>query len=175
MHSDSGIVLGTDREGNVVIDRIEAYSPASKLPIVMKGLRLIEMNDIKVNEENSSSSSSNNGYSRLKKIRKMISLVKKEKIKFVFLEPNLTLTSFNHVIDIEIKGSIYTMKLPLGAVYDMKAFSVDVQEMIWEYEYPLRKLVFDIDTKNKQVYLSTQEEEDLPFRLLLQSGEGDEL
>lgn len=160
-HSDTGVVFGLDKENKVIITKLEKHSPSSTLLILTKGLRLLKINDAIVDNE---------GSEGLKKIKKIIyNLNNKDKIKFEFIEPSIVISIYSCILDIEIDNTIYTLNLPIGAVYNIEKFSDDIQNMMNQQGYPLSLININIDPLKKQVFF-TSDENDLPFRLLFGSG-----
>jgi hypothetical protein len=96
--------------------------------ITIKGLRLFKINDVLIKNE---------GYEGLKKIKKMIYNLNNNTIKYEFLEPLLVISIYSSILDIEMDSIIYTLKLPIGAVYDILKFSNDIQNIINQQGYPL--------------------------------------
>lgn len=162
LHSDSGIVFGLDYEKKIVIESLEELSPSSEFSILTNGLRLLKINDENILDFGF-------GFLALKKVRKIITKINKNKIKFEFLEPTLSITKFSNILDIEIDNKIYSLKLPVGAVYDMNRFALQIQENLNRRNYPLSSINFNMSQKKKQVHISVNEN-DMPFRLLFASG-----
>jgi hypothetical protein len=111
----------------------------------------------------------NKGTEGLKKTNKMIHNLNNNTIRYEFIEPLIVISMYSSVLDIEINSIIYTLKLPIGAVYDMLKFSNDIQSIIDAQGYPLCFITVRIDAIKKQVYF-TSNEDTLPFRLLFGTG-----
>lgn len=112
----------------------------------------------------------NEGSEGLKKSKKMIyNLDNKSKVKYDFIEPLLVISMYSSILDIEIDSVIYSLKLPIGAIYDISKFSNDIQNIINEQGYPLNLINIKIDAIKKQVFFKS-DENSLPFRLLFGTG-----
>jgi hypothetical protein len=157
-HPDTGIIWGLDSEHCVIIDTIEVGSPASQIQQLIHGLRLVRLNEHHIEAKNNSS---------LSKLLHFIVSLPKNPIEYEFLEPILVITSFGNIIDVQIDHQIYSIELPIGAVYDLILFQKVVQAIIERTHPKLVGFEINIHETKRQISFTSSI---YSFKLLFGSG-----
>lgn len=88
-------------------------------------------------------------------------------MEFEFIEPVLILTPFSNVLDIQIEGKIYSVELPVGAVYDLDQFKYTIRESMIK----VNKIFYDVNVEvigaKRQIHFQSANH---TFRLLFATG-----
>eukprot|EP01038_Epipyxis_sp_PR26KG_P005825 gene5825-8032_t len=104
-HPDTGIIWGLDSEKCVIISSIEENSEASKLPYLIKNMKLVKINDLTIQKGNSKS---------LQLVFQQLLKLSDESVNLEFLEPILIINKFSCKLDLEADNQVFTITLPIG-------------------------------------------------------------
>jgi hypothetical protein len=156
-HPDSGIIWTLDHENCVVVDSVDQDSPLIDDPTLVKGLRLLRINDRKISQRDPNS---------LRLLYKYMLQLNEEPIELEFEEPLVIITEFSNMLNIEIDSEEYVVALPVGAVYDLDTFEASVQEIFAGLEN-VKWVQMIIDKRKRQVSFRSDE---FRFKLLFKTG-----
>lgn len=159
-HPDSGLLYELDEENCVVIADIESDSIATKFPFLINRMRLFRINDFKVQLYDARS---------LQKVYQELVRLGDDPVELDFVEPLIVINKFSCVLDIEVNQQIYSVELPVGAVYNHKIFVDKIGELMDEVSPVLNNIIIEfIEHKRQIIFRSVNK--NIPFRLLFQSG-----
>lgn len=142
----------------LIIESIEPKSPASAVPEIIHGLRVIRVNDyyFMPNDKNA-----------LQDLLQYLLQLHDEKLEIEILEPTLILTLFSHVLDIQVDSSIFSVELPVGALYNLEIFKSIVQTYLIRAHPAFEFMTVGVIKKRRQIFFQC---ENFQFRLLFASG-----
>lgn len=157
-HPDTGIVFGLDEEQCVIIVDIEADSAAARFPFLIQKMRLYRINDFQVRLHNEKA---------LNEVLQELLRLHDTELVLEFYEPTIIVNKFSCYLDIEVEDDIYSVVLPIGAVYNHKIFCEKLQRLMAETSIMLSDIMVDFVPEKRQIVFSSEEE---AFRLLFASG-----
>lgn len=157
-HPDSGFVFGLDEDVCVMVDKIEADSPAANDPYLIRGLQVWKVNDTFIPPNDPKS---------LALVYKLLLQSHDEPVDFEIVEPILQITTLSNIIDIEALGQIFSVALPVGAVYNLGVFEKKMKKALMRTDKVLKAIKISFDGKRRQTYFRCEEFE---FALIFQSG-----
>jgi len=157
-HPDVGIIWNLDRDNCVVIESIEAKSPASAHPEVIQGLMLLRVNNTPVTPYDPSS---------LQVLHKELIELHDDPMELEFVEPLFIINKFTTALDIEVYGVIYTAWLPLGAVNNFAVMEENIHWALVQAHPALGAVEVQINRKTRRVTFFCEE---YPFRLMFSTG-----
>ena len=137
-HPDTGIEWREDEGGGLSVLHLERDSPAALRPQLVRGLRLHSLQDTAIGS-----------------LRELYSLLNAlcepstASLRFDFIVPLLTVSTFNQRLELEIDSELVVVDLPLGAVYDLHALTEAVNEQLAK-AIGSRILRLSVDTRNRQ-------------------------
>ena len=157
-HPDTGIVWGLDEDNSVAVKSMEAHSSASRQPLLVEHMKLVRINDLKLELKNP--------HSLTKLYRKLVQL-NHTRLELEFLEPIIILNKFNNILDVSLEDRIFNVKLPLGAVYDLNLFSRNIQKAFVAEHPALAFVQINFVTRSRQIRFECNR---YAFKLLFASG-----
>ena len=157
-HPDSGFVFGLDEDVCVMVDKIEQDSPAANDPYLIRGLQVWKVNDTFIPPNDPKS---------LALVYKILLQCHDEPVDFEIVEPILQITTLSNIIDIEALGQIFSVALPVGAVYNLAVFEKKMKKSLIKTDKVLKAIKVSFDGKRRQTYFRCDEFE---FALIFQSG-----
>jgi hypothetical protein len=157
-HPDTGILWEMDDENCVTIASIENNSPASKFPFLIPKMKLAKINNTIIPQNNEKSLQQ--VYTELLKLRNGSATLE-------FLEPALIINKFCCWIDIEVDKNIFSVELPIGAIYNLDVFKEQTKKCFEKTHDILKYIDIDIVLRKKQMEFKSSY---FPFRLLFGTG-----
>jgi hypothetical protein len=156
-HPDSGIVWSLDHENCVVVDSVDPDSPLIDDPTLVKGLRLIRINDRKIPFHDPQA---------LKLFYKYMLMLDDVPIELEFEEPLIIITEFSNMLNVEIDDKEHVVPLPIGAVYSIDHFEAGVTKIFSELD-DVKWIQMSINKRTRQASFRSDE---FRFRLLFKTG-----
>lgn len=158
-HADCGFVYGLDEDKCVMVDAIEPHSPASHDPYLLRGLQIWRVNGTHIPPNDPKS---------LPLVYKLLMTTPPDHpVEFEMVEPILQITQFSNYIDVVVDGVIYSVELPVGAVYNLDEFRKKLSRAFRRCEPKLGAIKIHFDGKRRQAHLHCEEFE---FGLMFASG-----
>jgi hypothetical protein len=157
-HPDTGIVWAVDQDNCVVISSVEPYSIAANEPVLVENMRIVRINDMLLPLSNPNCLS----YLYQKLVQTGASPVELE-----FLEPIIIVTKYNCMLDLEVEKRVFSVKLPLGAVYNLEIFKEQLHQSLCGAHLALQWIKVGFVPRKRQIFFECDR---YPFKLLFQSG-----
>lgn len=157
-HPDVGITWGVDHENSVVITTIEHNSPASQVASLIIGLKLTSINDRPVLQ---------NGKLSLHDAVLFLLQLHSDPVEFEFLEPTLIITPFTCYLDLRVESLVFSVVLPVGAVYDLEYFKHIIRSKLVEAHPSFKWMRVGVIQRRRQIYFKCDK---FKFELLFATG-----
>ena len=158
-HPDTGIIFGVDEEQCVMIASIEAESMASKYPFLIPRMRLHRVNaNFYVKPYDARS---------LQAVYQQLLRLHDEPVALEFYEPIIVINKFSCMLDVEVNHQIFSVTLPVGAVYNHHIFCEKILDLMRQTSPMLQFLELKFIPNRRQVIFYSDVAE---FRLLFATG-----
>ena len=157
-HPDSGIFWGVDEENCVIVQQIEEASLAGNFPFLIERMRVFSINGVEIPLYDPKAIEQ--VYSELLKLYE-------EPVEMQFREPLLIINKFSCVLDMEVEGRLYSITLPVGAVYNLEIFRKKIMQAMRHVDPLLERIIVDFVPRQRQLFFKSKK---LQFRLLFATG-----
>jgi len=157
-HPDTGFVLGVDEDDCVVIKSIEPGSPASLDAFLSVGLQIWKINGHQIPPNDPLS---------VKLAYRILMGLHDEPVEFDIVEPILIINKFSNILDILVEDQMYSVTLPVGAVYNLEIFESKMRLALRKCSKDLKHIHVSFDGKRRQAYIRSHYTE---FKILFQTG-----
>lgn len=158
-HPDTGIIFGVDEEQCVMITSIEPDSMASKYPFLIPRMRLHRINSnfyVKPYDARA-----------LQAVYQQLLRLHDEPVALEFYEPIIVLNKFSCMLDLEVNNEVFSVSLPVGAVYNHHLFCEKIMELMRQSSPMLQFIELKFIPNRRQVIFLSDVAE---FRLLFATG-----
>jgi Ca2+-binding EF-hand superfamily protein len=157
-HADCGIDWKLDEEGCCAVLCVHEDSPLGKDSLIVPGMRLAAIDGSPIPQKDARS---------LDVLHEKLIKAYDQSIELEFIEPLLYISEFGYYMDIKANGVQYSVKLPIGAVYDLKTFERHVMKAFAETDDVLSNVLFAIEPKTRQIHIGC---EHFKIKLLFKTG-----
>ena len=157
-HPDTGVVWALDEDNCVIIASVEPYSLGAAEPILVENMRLVRINNSEIPLHDPRA---------LSLLYRKLVQCDTSPIELEFLEPILILNQYNYMLDIEVEKRIFSIKLPLGAVYNLDVFRTKMNQAFTAAHQALQWITIDFLARKRQIIFECDR---YSFKLLFKSG-----
>lgn len=88
-------------------------------------------------------------------------------VSLEFLEPIIVINKFTCVLDMEVGSQVFSIGLPVGAVYNLNVFKKNLTKEMVRVSASLKHIKVDFFPRKRQIFFKCRQH---PFRLLFLSG-----